>query len=167
MRPVTIATTRASCVGAQPCDTCTPFVAQGYDNTLCSLSLSRDHHPLVPQNQRRLPHVTPFADYTPLDMDNLIPKDALLDAIEDDDDIDWNTDPFEFPDRVGRESPEELVAMIQFAGPPALQEALRALCLEYSDILATSVRRLPAKVQSMVLDIDNSEWEAPRNRLPQ
>ena len=94
-------------------------------------------------------------------MDNLIPKDALLDAIEDDDDIDWNTDPFEFPDRVGRESPEELVAMIQFAGPPALQEALRALCL------ATSVRRLPAKVQSMVLDIDNSEWEAPRNRLPQ
>ena len=130
VRPVTIATTRASCVGAQPCDTCTPFVAQGYDNTLCSLSLSRDHHPLVPQNQRRLPHVTLFADHTPLDMDNLIPKDALLDAIEDDDDIDWNTDPFEFPDRVGRESPEELVAMIQFAGPPALQEALRALCLE-------------------------------------
>ena len=82
-------------------------------------------------------------------MDNLIPKDALLDAIEnDDDDIDWNTDPFEFPDRVGRESPEKLVAIIQFAGPPALQEALRALCLEYSDILATSVRRLPAKVQS-------------------
>ena len=107
---MTIATTRASCVGAQPCDTYTPFVAQGYDNTLCSLSLSRDHHPLVPQNQRRLPHVTPFADYTPLDMDNLIPKDALLDAVEDDDDIDWNTDPFEFPDRVGRESPEELVS---------------------------------------------------------
>ena len=47
---------------------------------------------------------------------------------------------------------EELVAMIQFAGPPALQEAPRALCLEYSDIFATSVRRLPAKVQSMVLD---------------
>ena len=58
-------------------------VRQGYDNTLCSLSLSRDHHPLVPQNQRRLPHVTPFADHTPLDMDNLILKDALLDAIED------------------------------------------------------------------------------------
>ena len=92
VRPVTIATTRASCVGAQPCDTCTPFVAQRYDNTLCSLSLSRDHHPLVPQNQRRLRHVTPFADHTPLDMDNLIPKDALLEAIEDDDDIDWNTD---------------------------------------------------------------------------
>jgi hypothetical protein len=36
-------------------------------------------------------------------MDNLIPKDTLLDAIEDDDDIDWNTDPFEYPDRVDRE----------------------------------------------------------------
>ncbi len=48
--------------------------------------------------------------------------------------------------------------MIQFAGPPALQEALRAMCLEYSDIFATSVRRLPAKEQSMVLDIDHSNW---------
>ena len=79
---------------------------------------------------------------TQLDMDNLIPKDALLDAIEEDDDIDWNTDSFEYTDRVDPESPQELVAMIQFAGPPALQEALRALCLEYSDIFATSVRRI-------------------------
>ena len=102
-------------------------MAQGCDNTLCSLLLSRDHHPIVPQNQRRLPHVTPFADHTPLDVDNLIPKDALLAAIEEDDGIDWNTDPFEFPDRVERDSPEELIAMIQFAGPPALQKALRVL----------------------------------------
>jgi hypothetical protein len=85
-------------------------------------------------------------------MDNLIPKDALLDAVEDDDDIEWNTDPFEYPDRVKRESPE---ALIQFAGPPALQEALRALCLEYSDIFATSVRHLPAKVQAIRSQIDS------------
>ncbi len=90
-----------------------------------------------------------------------------MNAIEDDDDIDWNTDPFKFPDRVGRESPEELVAMIRFAGPPAFQEALRTLCLEYSDIFATSVRYLPVKVQSMVLDIEHSKWKAQRNRLPQ
>ena len=50
-----------------------------------------------------------------------------------------------------------LVAIIQFAGPSALQEALRALCLEYSDIFATSVRRLPVKVQSMMLGIDHSK----------
>jgi len=48
VRPVTIATTKARCVGAQPCDTCTPFVTLGYDNTLCSLSRLRDRHPLVP-----------------------------------------------------------------------------------------------------------------------
>jgi len=147
VRPLTLTTTRARCVGAQPCDTCTPFVALGYDNTLCSLTRLRDHHPLVPQNQRRPPHVTPFADPTQLDMDNLIPKDALLDASENDNDT------FEYPDRVDHESSEELVALIQFAGPPALQAALRTLCLEYSDIFAISVRHLPAKVQSMVLDI--------------
>ncbi len=48
VRPVTLATTRARCVGAQPCDTYIPFVALGYDNTLCSLSRLRDRHPLVP-----------------------------------------------------------------------------------------------------------------------
>ena len=56
----------------------------GYNNTLCSLTLSL--------SSRRIC----------VDMDNLIPKDALLDAIEDDDDIDWNTDPFEYPDHVDR-----------------------------------------------------------------
>jgi hypothetical protein len=73
-------------------------------------------------------------------MEYLIRKDALLDAIEDDDDIDWNTDPFEYPDRVERESPEELVALIQFAGPPALQEALRAIFryLRYIDTTPSS-----------------------------
>ena len=44
--------------------------------------------PSRPAEPASITHVTPFADYTPLDMDNLIPKDALLDAIEDDDDID-------------------------------------------------------------------------------
>jgi hypothetical protein len=93
-------------------------------------------------------------------MDNLIPKDALLDAIEDDDDIERNTDPSEYPDRADRESSEEFLALIHFAGRFALQAALRALCLEYSDIFATSVRH---RVQSMVLDIDHSKWEAPRH----
>ena len=32
----------------------------GMDNTLCSLSLSRYHQLLVPQNQRRLPMARPF-----------------------------------------------------------------------------------------------------------
>ena len=57
--------------------------------------------------------------------------------------------------------------MIQFEGTPALQQALRALCREFIDIFSTAVRPLPAKVKSMVIDIDRSKWEIPSNRLPQ
>ena len=52
--------------------------------------------------------------------DNLIPRNALLDAMEDDDDIEWKEDPFDRPHRAEPESPEELLAMIQFEGMPAL-----------------------------------------------
>ena len=48
------------------------------------------------------------------------------------------------PHRADPESPDELLAMIQFAGTPALQEALRALCMEFN-------RYLLARVQSMVM----------------
>jgi hypothetical protein len=47
--------------------------------------------------------------------------------MEDDDDIEWPDDPLDRPHRAEPESPDELLAMIQFAGTPALQEALRAL----------------------------------------
>ena len=57
--------------------------------------------------------------------------------------------------------------MIQFEGTPALQDALRALCREFIDIFSTAVRPLPAKVQSMVIEIDRTKWELPSNRLPQ
>ena len=57
--------------------------------------------------------------------------------------------------------------MIQFEGTPALQDALRALCREFIDIFSTAVRPLPARVQSMVIEIDRTKWELPSNRLPQ
>jgi hypothetical protein len=75
--------------------------------------------------------------------------------LEDDDDIDA------YP-----KLPEELLAMIQFEGMPALQDALRALCREFIDIFYTAVRSLPAKVDAMVIAIDRSKWELPQNRLP-
>ncbi len=73
---------------------------------------------------------------------NLVPRAALLDAMEDDDDIEWPEDPFDRPHRAEPESPDELLAMLQFEGTPA-------------------------KVMSMVIDIDQSKWELPWNRLPQ
>ena len=58
--------------------------------------------------------------------------------MDDDDDIEWPEDPFDRPHRAEPESLDELLAMIQFAGTPALQEALRALCREFIDIFSTS-----------------------------
>ena len=53
--PVTPSLAKASSVCAQPCTTCTPFVMQGYDNTLCSLTMKRPDRPLVPQERDRRP----------------------------------------------------------------------------------------------------------------
>jgi len=55
--------------------------------------------------------VKPFATHPLTDGTNLIPRNALLDAMEDDDEPSHRAEP---------ESPDELLAMIQFAGTPAL-----------------------------------------------
>ena len=130
-------------------------MAQGYSDTLCSLSVLRTD---VPQERRR-PHVEPFAAHPLTDGTNLIPMDELLDAMEDDDDIQWPKNPFDLPHRAEPESPDELLAMIQFEGTPALQQALRALCRKFIDLFSTAVRPLPAKEMSIVIDIDRSKWE--------
>ena len=142
-------------------------ILQGYDNTLCSLTMKRPDCPLVPPERRRRPHADAFADLTPIDESTLIDKSQLLDPIADDDDIDWKIDPFEMrPDSVNPETPDEIIAMIKFSGSPWLQERLRSLCREYIDIFSTSVRSLPAQVEPMVIEIDRAKWEVPRNRLP-
>ena len=51
--------------------------------------------PLVPPERCRRPHIDAFADITPIDESNLIERSQLLDAIADDDDIEWKTDPFD------------------------------------------------------------------------
>jgi len=116
-------------------------VAQGYSDTLCSLSVLRTDHPHVPQERRR-PHVEPFAAHPLTDGTSLIPSDAL----EDDDDIEWSENLFDRPHRAKPESPDAFLAMIQFESTPALQQALRTLCREFIDIFSTVVRPLPAKV---------------------
>jgi len=49
----TLSTTRAKCRVTQSCGICAPFVEQGYDDTLYSLSVLRTDHP----------HVNAFADH--------------------------------------------------------------------------------------------------------
>jgi hypothetical protein len=129
--------------------------------------MKRPDRSLVPPERRRRPHVDAFADITPIDESTLIERSQLLDAIADDDDIEWKTDPFEMrPESANPETPDEIIAMITFAGSPELQEQLRSLCREYIDIFSTSVRSLPAQVDPMVIEIDRTKWEVPRNRLP-
>ena len=70
--PVTPSLAKLSRICAQPCTTCTPFVLQGYDSTLCSLTMKRPDRPLVPPERRRRPHVDAFADITPIDEFTLI-----------------------------------------------------------------------------------------------
>ena len=84
-------------------------------------SLKRPDRPLVPHERRRRPHVDAFAGLTPIDESTLIEKSQLLDAIADDDDIEWKTDPFEMhPESANPETPDEIIAIITFAGSPEL-----------------------------------------------
>jgi hypothetical protein len=93
--------------------------------------MKRPDRPLVPPECRRRPHVDAFADLTPIDKSTLIERSQLLDAIADDDDIEWKTDPFEMRlESANPETPDEIIAMITFADSPELQEQLRSLCRE-------------------------------------
>ena len=125
--PVTVSSTSATCVGARPCDTCSPFVAQGYDNTLCSLAVRGPDQPPVPKERLVRPHAKVFADPPQTEGTNLVDRSRLLDPFVDADDIDWKDNPFERAEQVNLESPDELLAMIQFEGSPWLQEQLRVL----------------------------------------
>jgi len=62
--------TRAVCLGSMPCMTCSPFVTQGYNVTLCSLTVRRSDHPHVPIERRRRPHDAAFADHTQIIVSN-------------------------------------------------------------------------------------------------
>ena len=73
--------------------------------------LRTDHHH-VPKERRRRPHVEAFATHPLTDGSQLIPRSALLDALEDDDDIEWPEDPFDRPDSADPKSSDELLAMI-------------------------------------------------------
>ena len=56
---------------------------------------------------------------------HLIAKSEVLGTLEDDDDIEWKPNPFDIlPDDLKLETPDELLAMIQFEGSPEFQEKL-------------------------------------------
>ena len=115
----------ARCRGAAACNKCSPCIAMGYDHTLCSLA-GRPHKP-----QRR-----DTGGHPTIREEDLIKKKDLLDPLEDDDDIKWKHNPFD-ADYVNEsgETPEELLAKITFEGSEYLQTKLKALVLEFIDVL--------------------------------
>ena len=62
------------------------------------------------------------------------------------------------PESANPETPDEIIAMITFAGSPELQEQLRSLCREFINIFSTSVPSLPVQVDPMVIEIDRAMW---------
>ncbi len=58
------------------------------------------------------------------------------------------------------------MAKITFEGSPQLQTKLRALVLEFIDVFATKVRKVPADVEPMKIVVDREKWRLPCNRNP-
>ena len=54
----------------------------------------------------------------------------------------------------------------QIHGSASMRKRLTALCESYVDIFSRSVKKTPAKITAMTLDVDRAEWERPYNRLP-
>jgi hypothetical protein len=116
---------RALCNGSIPCNNCAFLIARGHGNTLCSLA----GRPNTPQCRDTFPHRM-FTD------DELIKKKDIFDPIEDDDDIDWKHNPFDIDSVEGSEKdPEQLMSQITFEGSPPLQTKLKALVLEFIDVM--------------------------------
>jgi hypothetical protein len=90
----------------------------------------------------------------------------LLDSIDDNDDIEWPENPFDYREDQNTETTEELSAMIRFEGSVGFQAKLRKLCEEYIDVFSTRVRHQSAKVEPMSIVVDRGKWEVSRNRLP-
>ena len=68
---------------------------------------------------------------------NLVEKGDVLDSIDDEDDIEWPENPFDYREDQYTETTEELLAMIRFEDSVGFQAKLRKLCEEYIDVFST------------------------------
>ena len=69
------------------------------------------------------------------------------------------------PTGASSEATNELPGPEAFHGPPALQEAMKQLCAEFSDLFSTKVRTEPARVTPMEIWIDEGkEFYVPESR---
>jgi hypothetical protein len=69
-------------------------------------------------------------------------------------------------DEGGRGVDVPSVTPTQIYGSDSMRRRLGERCVEYADIFSRSVKKDPASVSAMKLDVDKTEWERPFNRLP-
>ena len=93
-------------------------------------------------------------------------KGDVLDSIDDDDDIEWPDNTFDYRDDQNTETTEELLVMIRFDGSAGFQAKLRKLCEEYIVVFSTRVRHQSTKVEPMSIVVDRGKWKVSCNRLP-
>ena len=89
---------------------------------------------------------------------NLVEKGDVLDSIDDDDDIEWPENPFDYREDQNTEATEELLAMIRFEDSVGFQAKLRKLCEEYIDVFSSRVRHQSAEVKLMSIVVDRGKW---------
>ena len=175
VRRDTRATSRAVCKGSLPCSNCAFLIARGHDNTLCSVAgrtftQCRDtftRRIITDDELKQYFHFTTATNETwlfsnPVCQSVDFKKKDILDAIEDDDDIDWKHNPFDVDSVDGSEE----MSQITFEGSPQLQAKLKALVREFIDVFATKVRREPAAVEPMKIVVDEDKWRLLCNRAP-
>ncbi len=84
----------------------------------------------------------PSANSELLETYDLVEKGDVLESINDDDDIEWPENQFDYREDQNTETIEALLAMIRFEGSVGFQAKLRKLCEEYIDVFSTRVRHL-------------------------
>jgi len=72
---------------------------------------------------------------------------------------------YDFPWETKVEPSElDLLNKIDIQGDESLQNALRALCVEFSDIFSETVRLEPADIPPLEIEVDLSKWQTKANR---
>jgi hypothetical protein len=61
---------------------------------------------------------------------------------------------------------DEMLLLVSISGSTNLQQRLRSLCREFSDIFSSTVRERPAVVPPLSMSVNKDRWADRRNRLP-
>lgn len=126
-------------------------------------------HSAIAEEKLKLPCLTkslntnPFANHQLCVIGEIKKKKELLDEVLDADDVPWADNPFDACDSSAETDPIDKIVV---HGPTHLQNQIRMLCREYSDIFSENVKADPALIPPMELDVNMEKWRSNANRGP-